>query len=65
MMCPPTAYRPFESARESPGHAHRAPKEQVQRAVQRELRLEKLPEPPDVADALAIALCHYHRKHVV
>lgn len=43
----------------------RAPKEQVQRAVQRELRLEKLPEPPDVADALAIALCHYHRKHVV
>lgn len=43
----------------------RAPKEQVQRAVQRELRLDKLPEPADVADALAIALCHYHRKHVV
>lgn len=43
----------------------RAPKEQVQRAVQRELRLDKLPEPADIADALAIALCHYHRKHVV
>jgi len=43
----------------------RAPKEQVQRAVQRELRLDQLPEPADVADALAIALCHYHRKHVV
>ena len=27
-------------------------------AIQRELRLERLPEPPDVADALAVALCH-------
>lgn len=43
----------------------RAPKEQMQRAVQRELRLDAMPEPPDVADALAIALCHYYRKHVV
>ncbi len=43
----------------------RAGKDQVQRAVQRELRLDKVPEPPDVADALAIALCHYHRKHIV
>lgn len=38
----------------------RAPKSQIQRAVQRELALPQLPEPPDVADALAIALCHYH-----
>jgi crossover junction endodeoxyribonuclease RuvC len=38
----------------------RAPKAQIQRAVQRELALPQLPEPPDVADALAIALCHYH-----
>ena len=38
----------------------RAPKEQVQRTVQRELGLAKLPEPPDVADALAAALCHYY-----
>ena len=36
----------------------RAPKAQMQLAVQRELRLSTLPEPPDVADALAIALCH-------
>jgi len=36
----------------------RAPKSQVQLAIQRELRLERLPEPPDVADALAVALCH-------
>lgn len=38
----------------------RAGKAQVQRAVQQELRLSELPEPPDVADALAIALCHYY-----
>jgi crossover junction endodeoxyribonuclease RuvC len=38
----------------------RASKEQIQRTVQRELNLAKLPEPPDVADALAAALCHYY-----
>jgi crossover junction endodeoxyribonuclease RuvC len=38
----------------------RASKEQVQRTIQRELGLAKLPEPPDVADALATALCHYY-----
>jgi len=36
----------------------RAPKSQIQRAVQRELSLAHLPNPPDVADALAIAICH-------
>ena len=41
--------------------AGRATKEQIQRAMQRELNLAKLPEPPDVADALAVALCHYYR----
>lgn len=38
----------------------RADKEQMQRATQRELGLTELPEPHDVADALAAALCHYH-----
>lgn len=38
----------------------RAPKGQVQRAIQRELGLSELPDPPDVADALAIALCHHY-----
>ena len=39
----------------------RASKEQVQRTfIQRELSLVKLPDPPDVADALAAALCHYY-----
>jgi crossover junction endodeoxyribonuclease RuvC len=38
------------------GNGH-ASKEQVQRAVMAQLRLTKLPEPPDLADAIAIALC--------
>ncbi len=37
----------------------RASKEQVQRAVQARLQLREIPQPSDVADALAIALCHY------
>jgi crossover junction endodeoxyribonuclease RuvC len=40
----------------------RAPKGQVQRAIQRELGLPELPDPPDVADALAVALCHCYLK---
>ncbi len=36
----------------------RASKEQVQRMVQRALRLGEPPEPVDVSDALAVALCH-------
>ena len=38
----------------------RAPKSQVQLAVTRHLSLPEIPEPPDVADALALALCHYY-----
>ena len=38
------------------GHGH-ASKEQMQRAVQAKWNLPETPEPPDVADALAIALC--------
>jgi crossover junction endodeoxyribonuclease RuvC len=38
----------------------RASKDQVQRTIQRELNLPTVPEPPDVADALAAALCHYY-----
>jgi crossover junction endodeoxyribonuclease RuvC len=35
-----------------------APKEQVQRMVQAQLKLADKPKPADVADALALALCH-------
>lgn len=41
------------------GNGH-APKSQMQMAIQRELRLTAVPDPPDVADALAVALCHYY-----
>lgn len=37
----------------------RAPKAQVQLAVARQLRLPSVPDPPDVADALATAICHH------
>lgn len=41
----------------------RAPKSQVQQAVIQPFKLLKAPEPPDVADAMAIALCHhFHRR---
>jgi len=36
----------------------RAGKEQVQLMIRSTLGLAEIPEPPDVADALAIALCH-------
>lgn len=38
----------------------RASKEQVQLAVQREFALKDVLEPNDVADAAAVALCHYY-----
>jgi crossover junction endodeoxyribonuclease RuvC len=40
----------------------RSPKIQMQQAICRELRLPKLPQPADVADALAIALCHVYAR---
>lgn len=41
------------------GHG-RASKEQVQTTIQKEFNLAEPPDPPDVADALAAALCHYY-----
>ncbi|MGH9670321.1 MAG: crossover junction endodeoxyribonuclease RuvC, partial [Terriglobales bacterium] len=38
----------------------KAEKSQVQQMVKRLLKLEEVPEPPDIADALAIAICHLH-----
>lgn len=37
----------------------RANKAQVQMAITRQLNLQQVPDPPDVADALAIAICHH------
>jgi crossover junction endodeoxyribonuclease RuvC len=38
----------------------RAEKQQVQHMVAQLLNLAEIPEPPDAADALAIAICHLH-----
>jgi crossover junction endodeoxyribonuclease RuvC len=38
------------------GYGH-AGKQQMQRAIQQLWNLKELPQPPDVADALAVALC--------
>jgi crossover junction endodeoxyribonuclease RuvC len=38
----------------------RAEKQQVQHMVTRLLNLAEIPQSPDAADALAIAICHLH-----
>jgi len=43
----------------------RASKGQVQRAIQATLSLPQLPEPNDVADAIAVALCCANTKQLV
>jgi crossover junction endodeoxyribonuclease RuvC len=50
-------YRATQIKKTITGNGHAA-KWQIQEAIRRELNLPTLPEPPDVADALAIALCH-------
>lgn len=44
------------------GHANKG---QMQAAVQTRLKLAAMPEPPDVADAIAIAMCAASREGVV
>jgi crossover junction endodeoxyribonuclease RuvC len=43
----------------------RAPKSQMQNAICQQLGLASPPRPADVADALAIALCHHYLGHKV
>ncbi len=53
------AYSPLSIKSAVVGYG-RAEKSQVQLMVARLLELPAPPEPPDVADALAIAICHLH-----
>lgn len=53
------AYSPLSIKSAVVGYG-RAEKSQVQLMVARLLKLAEPPEPPDVADALAIAICHLH-----
>ncbi len=49
-------FKPNEVKKSLTGHGH-ADKARMQRAIQARFGLEAPPKPPDVADALAIALC--------
>jgi len=40
-----------------------ADKRQVQEMVRMLLDLDRIPQPDDAADALAIAICHVHTAH--
>ena len=53
------SYAPTQVKKTLTGNG-RAPKTQMQFAVQHQLALKTVPEPADVADALAIALTHHH-----
>ncbi len=58
-------YRPTQVKKLLTGSG-RATKDQMQRAIQTEFRLESPPQPADVADALAVALCHFYTtRHAV
>lgn len=52
-------YAPREVKRLLTGSG-KASKEQVQHAIRNELKLDRVLEPNDVADAFAVALCHYY-----
>lgn len=54
-------YAPTEVKKSVTGNG-RADKSQVAEMVKHLLALDKIPKPYDAADALAIAICHSHRK---
>ena len=58
--CRLVEFKPNEIKKSLTGHGH-ASKAQMQLAVQREFDLPEVPSPPDVADAIAIALCAARR----
>lgn len=61
---PVTNYAPTEVKCAVTNHG-RASKEQVQRMVQRLLRLPELPTPDHVSDALALGICHGYRDRIL
>ncbi len=56
---PVSHYLPTRVKRFLTGNGH-ANKEQIQQAIQMEFGLKEKPSPPDVADAIAIGMCHLH-----
>jgi len=57
---PVASYNATKVKKSLVGSGH-ASKSQVQRAIQMAFGLAEPPEPADVADALAVALCHAHQ----
>ncbi len=57
---PVASYYPIQVKKALVGYG-RAKKIQTQKCVQRTLNLKEVPRPDDVADALAVALCHANR----
>lgn len=55
-------YTPLQVKQSLTGYG-KADKQQVQRMAKEILHLKTLPKPDDVADALAIALCHSNHAH--
>ena len=56
---PVVSYAPTRIKKSLTGNG-RASKGQMQRMVQQVFGLHRAPHPPDVADALAVALCHHN-----
>ena len=60
---PSFEYTPLQVKQGVVGYG-RADKSQVQTMVKWLLNLEKVPKPDDVADALAVAICHCHSNNI-
>ena len=59
-----TEYTPLQVKQSVVGYGG-ADKNQVQQMVKALLDLEKIPQPDDAADALAIAICHLHSARIM
>ena len=59
---PVKSFEPTKVKKVMTGNGH-APKNQIQLAVKLQLNLPEVPQPADVADALAIAICGFHLNH--
>ncbi len=57
-------YNPMEIKQAISGYG-RADKKQMQQMVKVILAMEKVPEPDDAADALAVAICHIHSRRLL
>ncbi|MBN2011372.1 crossover junction endodeoxyribonuclease RuvC [candidate division KSB1 bacterium] len=59
-LVPTFEYAPREIKQAVTGNGA-APKQQVQRMVAQLLRITDMPSSLDISDAMAVAICHYHR----